>query len=416
MMINNEQYKILYFPIKLLLAFLIFSELLFFLGPRDYGINNSNMLGAYLLILNVSLWGGYKFGIRKFRVKAKKKLFLKIEAILLISFVLMLISLSSMLSARGLSLINLFPYIFYSIQNPGDAYYAETDVLETSPIILMLSFIVSSSIPLGVYNWNNLNRKYKLLLTILIFLKISSWICIGSRKGIFDVLLIIFVAYIARNQSIIINKGKRRKLIFWGTLSLTLFIIYFIISNIARYKFSLAGEYILNINSFRPFYQNHVPEWILIILDNITGYLCQGYYALAVCLEMGVIMPSPMGSSWFTIAIAKKLGYDPVPGTYMRLLENTTDIDMSGNWHTMYVWLANDVTFIGVPVVIFIVGLIFGIAWKDVVLGKNIAAVPILSLITVMVFYFFANNQIMSFDFIPFVFWLIYYLYARAMN
>ena len=88
-------------------------------------------------------------------------------------------------------------------------------------------------------------------------------------------------------------------------------------------------------------------------------------------------------------------------------------IDPSINWHTIYVWLANDVTFIGVPLIIFLIGYFFSKTWADCVYGNNDAAVSLFALFLIMTFYFYANNQVISFSFMPFVVCFAIYVFSR---
>ena len=60
-----------YFPIKIVLFFLVFSELFVFLGPIDFNIQYSLILISFLLIVNLSLWKGYKSGILHYQKRGK---------------------------------------------------------------------------------------------------------------------------------------------------------------------------------------------------------------------------------------------------------------------------------------------------------------------------------------------------------
>ena len=155
--------------------------------------------------------------------------------------------------------------------------------------------------------------------------------------------------------------------------------------------------------------------WLLVSLSSIMSYLCQGYYALSLALEMGILPIAIGGSSWFTIMLASRFGEDPTTHTYMYALESM-GIDMSMNWHTAYVWLANDFTFIGVPIFLFLVGRYFAIVWQDCINRRNDFAFIVMPMFVLMVFYLFANNQVFSSMFITFVIWFIIYLLSRFIK
>lgn len=95
------------------------------------------------------------------------------------------------------------------------------------------------------------------------------------------------------------------------------------------------------------------------------------------------------------------------------MLEEYYGIDMYINWHSAYLWIANDVTFIFVPLIVFIIGLYFGRVWKDALFGHNPWAYPVLGYMIVEVFYFFANNQVPSFSLESFLGCVLIYEYTR---
>ena len=196
---------------------------------------------------------------------------------------------------------------------------------------------------------------------------------------------------------------------FIAVFFISIFILYFIFSNISRYGGDgFAALEMINNTNLKSWYINQLGTPISVALSFIESYLCQGYYALGLGLDHGIILPSIFGSNWFTIAFAKKFGYDPTIYTYTYILQNQ-GIDMSINWHSLYLWLANDFTFIGVPLIVFFIGYFFAQTWCDCVRNRNVLAYPIMSLFVIMIFYAFANNQVFSFSFIPFVVWFSLY-------
>lgn len=396
--------KIIYYPIKVLLGFLIFTEILFFGGPLNYQIPNAFILIAYLILVNLCLWWGYKKGADKFHPSYYQINDRIINLIIIIGLILEFLSLVSMWSQSGIavspaSLVN-------SLLNPGDAYYADSEEeVKTSIVGILLSPISFAAIPIGICTWKTRPKYIKIVVTAIVMLCIVKWLGVGKRKGLLDVMVIIVFCVIACKKALIEDKKLHRKLksVFLGLIAL--FLTYFIISNMSRKGQDSLAEAIVNSGYFdiKDFYVICFPPAVTLILASISDYLCQGYLALGLGLSHGILPLAPFGSSWFTIAIAKKLGYNPIPDTYMMMLEQKYDIGMSLNWHTIYLWLANDFTFIGVPFIVFAIGYFFAQSWCDSVHGKNILAFPVMSLFCIMVFYFFANNQVFSFSFTPFV-------------
>ena len=406
---NYIKNSFLYLPLKISLGFIIFSELLVFIGPIDFGIKNPISLFIYLLIVNIAFYMGYKVGIKKYKPLYSHIGIKIIELIIVLGLILHFIKMNEMWLSHGLSFSveNLLLAIF----RPADAYFSESlESSQASSLTAFLSPITWASIPLGIYKWKHLSRFFKLLVVLTIIIEIFSWLGIGTRKGLFDVIVIVFFIVIIQSKDYFSGRKIPRKFLFTTMFLAAFFVFYFIFSNLARYNLGMDEMGSFNFKKdIRHLYSEYCPTWLLVSLYNIDSYLCQGYYALSIGLSIGIISPTFLGMSWFTMVIANKFGYDPMPGTYMTLLEQY-GIDAKINWHTIYLWLANDFTFIGVPFVIFIIGYFFAKTWCDSIHGKNDCAIPIFSLFLIMVFYFYANNQVLSFSLIAFFFWFVVYI------
>lgn len=402
---------ILYLPCRLMLIFLIITEALFWIGPIRYDIPNTWTLFFYFVILNLAYYYGYKRGVDRFKPSIHKISDSWIKFIIFIGIFASIWNLYVQWSYHGLS-ININSFI-NAIYNPGEAYYSDSyDEKKTSLISILLSPFDFASIPLGIYYWKRFNKTMKFVVILNILINVFLWLGIGTRKGIFDLILIISIVFIIRRTDIITNKALRKKFIIGVSASILLFLFYFVFSNLSRGGNQLVD--ILTIYStgdIRDPY-NSLPVWLTYSLIQICSYLTQGYYALSLALNNDILLWAPMGMSWFTIIIARKFGYDPTPLTHMYNLENY-DISMSVNWHSIYTWLANDFTFIGVPIVIYIIGRMFSLSWCDSISGRNPYSVIVSTLYFIMVFYFFANNQVLSFSFVPFVVFNIIYIITR---
>ena len=411
-MMNNMN-KVLMYPFKLVFAFLIFSELLFFFGPVKFECNAPVLLMVYLLIVNFSFWLGYKTGLRNFTPSYFKFKTSTIQIFLILGLILSVFRLRTMWSSHGLAIsINT---LISGIINPADTYFSDAvnGPENSGTLSLLLSPIMWMALPLGVYKWKALSPLYKAITILTILVQVISWLGIGTRKGLFDIIVIILFISIAANTSILTDPKKRKRFVRFVVAGAILFVFYFVFSNLSRYGLGLGEINDFNMRAeIRPFYSEKLPTWLLVTLVSITGYLCQGYHALSMALSLGFLPPAFMGSSWFTMVIAQKFGYNPMPDTYMAALE-PMGIDPSINWHTIYVWLANDVTFIGVPLIIFLIGYFFSKTWADCVYGNNDAAVSLFALFLIMTFYFYANNQVISFSFMPFVVCFAIYVFSR---
>jgi hypothetical protein len=91
--------------------------------------------------------------------------------------------------------------------------------------------------------------------------------------------------------------------------------------------------------------------------------------------------------------------------TYVSRVASDYGWDRNVRWHSIYPWIASDVSFWGVPIIVFLIGYLFGLSWLDS-LAKNPFGVVVFSLFVIMLFYFSANNQLCQAGDTVFVFWV----------
>jgi hypothetical protein len=156
-------------------------------------------------------------------------------------------------------------------------------------------------------------------------------------------------------------------------------------------------------------YRKLFPPSFNIVLAQLSSYLCQGYYALSLSLTEWLdgnvfCFSYGLGSNWFKINVAESIipNLDIISKTYQGFLEVKYGIDPEASWHSLYLWLANDVTFIGVPIVVYALAYYCGYFWKSAVNQVRVVDAPITILLLMVFVYSFANNQVFSFSFIAF--------------
>lgn len=421
---NRNELKIIFFPIKILLFFLVFSELLYFIGPIDYGVKNNFCLFIYLTILNIFLYRGFYDGAIKNIKRQGNTQDFSIKAIHFILIASLIVYLMKyMVQMQIYSLSTFVQKVLFAAQNSGDVYNEKFEAgtpTALTYVFMFLSPITLLGQTLGIYYWNHLEKKYKYTVIIIFVLEICTWLVAGTRKGIFDVLVIVLTMILLLEPNFILNKRKLRKLCIYMIAGGTLFVGYFVISNLSRYGISASDFEDFDIGTIRSFYQDNFPFALNLALSSVTGYLCQGYRALSLALneffcEGTFCFTFGFGSSWFHINVTENLfGIDPLPYTYQGFLGVHYSIDEFANWHTLYLWLANDFTFIGVPFVIYGLGYLFSCTWVDALYHKNKYSAPMSALIVLIIIYAFANNQVISFSFVPF--FVLLYLYIINRN
>ncbi len=413
------------FPIKTLLGFLVFTEVLYFIGPLNYPTKSPGLLLLFLIIVNISLYKGYLAGYKK-RIKeenVKTSLYDPnkriIRVFIYIALVVGLLSIANTWQLGEFSISNILGRATGGLLNPGEVYKEKTSFEETGKwgyILMILSPFPIIAKCWSIYFWQKLSKDLKLIVLIVFLLDILYWLGIGVRKGLLDMLIMFFLCIIASNYKLLQGKHLLRIVVLSVSLGIV-FIIYFIYSNLSRYGLSPNEILYLTGSEYgiRPFYKN-VPPVFTIVLTEVSGYLCQGYYALSCVLHdfffEGVFFFSyGLGHNSFFLNIMDHLApnFDIRSLTYFNYLQAKYGVDPRINWHTIYVWLANDFTIFGVIPVVYWIGSLLGKTWIDSIRKVTIYSVPLLYLVALCVFYFYANNQIFSFSFIPF--WVSYMLY-----
>ncbi len=403
-------------PLKYMLVFLVITELLFFLGPIDYEIRKPWLMVFYFVVVNIALYWGYTSAIKRFRPSSCAINLSTIQLLLLLGFFLQLEYMIQKWASHGLSFS--LQSLLLALTNPGDAYKGES--LSTINVNIITDVFLSpfrwAAIPLGVCTWNRLNKFFKFVVILTGAVYVFTWLGIGTRKGLMDLILMLYFLIIAACPSILRDTIKRKKLKTVVASLLVLFIMFFVFSNLSRGGMAnFTDLQDLRVNQYRPFYTKIFSPNALAALSEITSYLCQGYCALNIAIsDIGIIPPTFGGSSMLLwLWLERFFGYNPIPDTYMAILENNYGIGMYEHWHSIYLWWANDVTFIGVPFVIYLIGRYLCRTWMDSVANQNPFAFPMCAFMIVMVFYFFANNQVFSFSLEAFVLSAFIYKFSK---
>jgi hypothetical protein len=83
--------------------------------------------------------------------------------------------------------------------------------------------------------------------------------------------------------------------------------------------------------------------------------------------------------------------------TYPFRLEAETGYRAGNNWHTIYPWLASDLTFFGALAALGVMASLLAKSWGDALQYGNPYAVGFLSQILMLFFYIPANNGRLSY-------------------
>jgi hypothetical protein len=126
----------------------------------------------------------------------------------------------------------------------------------------------------------------------------------------------------------------------------------------------------------------------------LTGYLTQGYYALSLSLERPFMPMFGVGNSMFLYRNAARItGIYTIEEMPYPVQIEKDGWDAYGRWSSIYPWIASDVSFPGVIVIVFLIGRLFALCWLDSLTGNNPFAIIMFTQFIIMLYYFPANNQ-----------------------
>lgn len=414
MYIKNESNYIgklkIYFPIILIQIYLIGTIVLYLFGPLKWETHNKWNFYSLILLYQLSLMFGYYSGIKVKNTSKKNQVnlvflekYLMIVIILnIILTILMTVRLSSMTS---LSIEGLIERFKMGLTNPEFQYSQKFNTVTYGGKLLTYSSVLLSpltwtAIPLGMYYFGSISKKIDILVILNIFVEIMHWVIRGTNKGLFD-LAIIFSSILMLKYI----KGKKRKKI---SVKAKILLLIFIVLILNYFSNNISGRIGGNFNIISSIcggveidtnsgFTKILPVNIQNLVVILSSYLTQGYYAMSMAISLPFSSTMGIGNSIFLMENLKHLlGKDFFYRTYQFKLEQF-GWDSQVNWHSFYLWIANDVHFIGVVFVMFLLGYVYANLIKEFLINESILSICLLILFMILFFYIPANNQIAAY-------------------
>ena len=278
---------------------------------------------------------------------------------------------------------------------------------------------------LGIMYFKKLSIYNRVVLILTIALIIAEYIATGTNIGVFRIILVfvtLFFIRVAREESRFrssANKKNKRRFIVLSVIAAIAVLVLF--DKIMKSRggillwqsgyYNIGGIY-LNKDSV---VFKYMPAGIYMLLIAVSSYLCQGYYGMSLSLRLPWKPGYGVGHS---MAIMNLLG-DAVKVPH----ENTYQFRATEfgwqegvQWHTMYSWFANDVSYIGVILIMFIIGIVFAMAYRDAVQTNNPYAKLVTYYMMLMAFFIPCNNQLFqsTYTMFAFIFSLLLWLTTRG--
>lgn len=391
------------------LGYNFFSIILFYFGPLKFPMVNVELTLIMLIVYNFSFISGFVFSqlairtsprFRKFSLPKQKIIFILSAVIgLMVSFYYL-----------SLPTIGILDSIILGLINPGEAYSNNIELEKTSGFITQLITLLSplsfACIPLGVLIYKDLNKILKIILVVSVLFQVAVFVSKGTNFGIFLTGLSVIVP-------LLLNENKRRmnKKIY---LFIMIPILYFLFTLSSR----LGVEYIPNsISGITIDKENIVfeifPNFISFPLTLAQSYTSQGYYALSLAPNYPFESTLGFGGGGF-IQDKGLLFFDEsvVNNTYQKKMDHVWNSRVQ--WHTAYVWFANDISLFGVPILMFIIGVAYSSVLRSAKEENSVVAKILLPLYVLMLLFIPANNILFSNPIIFMSFWVLNILWILS--
>ena len=124
------------------------------------------------------------------------------------------------------------------------------------------------------------------------------------------------------------------------------------------------------------------------------SYLTQGYYGLALCLQLPFDPCYGLGSSFAIRHIVDDMGFSIDILTYPERIERVYGVPAFAKWHTIFPWLASDFTFAGALLIMGMIAMVWGRTLKDGLVTGNVFSITLFYWLTIIMLFVPANNQV----------------------
>ena len=317
----------------------------------------------------------------------------------------------------GLTESNLNYSLSLGYQNSGTI--VEKLVVILTVLLYTLKFAV---LPLSIIYWNKISNKQKRLCIFITVVEIIKWLLKGMNKGIFDYAFVflastlLVIAINRRNRQshyVALIERKQRKRIWIYIISVLALVlaVNIFISNIAARSGNLTTAYYSSSMHLTAdpnnIFLRVLPESLHKPFLSMCMYLTCGYQGLSYALRLPFKWCFGIGNNQFTISNFRDMfGLNVSSLTYQARVEQNFPWYEFHNWHTTYTWLANDCSFLLVPIVLFFWGILFALAWLSAVEKHNPYAVIIFCLYIIRSAFLPANNVVLTSSF-TFITWYV---------
>jgi hypothetical protein len=410
-------------PLWLGVFYLSATIALFFFGPFDWPVNNGEVVLGFLLVTLLALVLGYTlsgYALTSGRPLLNWRKYYRTGALASIA----------LLAPSTYAYTGKWPWEVLSVLNDqGAAYQEMLKALEAneSGIRSYVSLaralaapFVCCVIPFAILNWRSLT----LLDVMLLFGHIGAVLVFSLMRGTDretgEILVFVGGTFMVLAGHAMIRLGRfpfSAGKVAVASLLLAVLLCSTLFLFIERKEARMGGDGIFCIAegvvcSQRSPSDGPLADKLNFTMEMLSAYMAQGYYGLSLALKEDFTSTMGLGHSSFLMSNFSKVVDDSLYQRSYLSKVNLAGWSDTAQWSTMFTWIASDVGFPLVPLVILVMGFLWGGAWKSALFNGSEAGTLVFLFLTLSVLYAPANNQLTQTldSYFAFVFWLFIWL------
>jgi len=399
-----------YKPLYLSVAYLMGTLMLFHFGPINYTVANPVSFNLYMFFYIVMCCLGYMYGITKANFftritneKLKKVNFWIISSIAFISALILNMNYAKLPSLFPSNLVDALSGNI-NILDVGLNYYeahARAESYSGSKALNIGNFFLAWTkivfLAYVIFEWKSLNRFRRIVAVVIVLIPVMSSLLVGTNKPIFDVIFVFIICF----WLLIIRGSISFKQSWKPSLKAKVMVVLLVSTFLVMFSQSMSSrgasagyiEYTSMNGDISVEIEDDTALKAFYLIA--THYLVQGYYGFGLALNESFDSTFGFGHSKFLLRQASLFDEDIADRTYQAKISDNWHANRQ--WHSAFSEFANDVHFIGVGFVMWVLFFWMAVTWK---LGAGYGfreALYFLPLHGILVFFLPANNQVFGF-------------------
>lgn len=404
---SGKKISIVWLPYTFLTTYIMLTLVISMFGPIEYPNYTPErkfIVSLYVIMFLIITWFGM-YGNSKYKtnnIKEKggekhRKVISRISSIIKIVMVIKIMLLVSSIIKFGLPTFTTFSNTLARIytdlhrEEPVGNIYRQIDTFTT--------FLSDIAIIGGLYVWRDLETLIRFFLMLILLVNLTyNFFYLGTQRILFTYVIYILMIYVVKT----VRKRGAFRIRNVILVSLIALVVGFLFSAILSERLEYWGSSRpLTTRSGLAYNMEHPLLWLIpndlrYQIITIMAYPTQGYYGLSLCLSMPFEWTYGLGASRGLNSIMSQIISVPnvISATYPLRAEAIYGYSGLANWHTIFPWLASDLTFLGALLYMGFVALIYMKCWKQVIEYDNPISFVLLTLLTIQYIFVPANNQL----------------------